>query len=81
MKKLYPLRIVAIIIAIITTLAAVLGLIYYISPTTTIRLISHLPSSWQDTLFTDFLLRGGTGFWVFLAVSILLWWVIPKIRY
>jgi hypothetical protein len=81
MRKLYPIRIIVTIIAIITSLATIIGLIYYISPTTTFKLISYLPDSWQETIVMDFIFRGGTGFWIFLCVSVVLWWIIPRIRF
>jgi hypothetical protein len=74
------LRIILTVIAVITTFLALLGLFYYISPTLFIKLISFLPASIQDAMFIDFLLRGGTGFWIFAIVSGILWYIISRIR-
>jgi hypothetical protein len=74
------LRIVLTVVAVITTFFALLGLFYYISPTLFIRLMSFLPASIQEAMFWDFLLRGGTGFWIFVIVSGILWYIISRIR-
>jgi hypothetical protein len=73
------LRIVLTVIAVITTFFALLGLFYYISPTLFIKLMSFLPTSIQEAMFIDFLLRG-TGFWIFAIVSGILWYIISRIR-
>jgi hypothetical protein len=79
-RRRSPLRIVLTVIAVITTFFAILGLFYYISPTLFIRLMSFLPASIQEAMFWDFLLRGGTGFWIFAIVSGILWYIISRIR-
>ena len=79
-RRSFSLRVVLSIIAVITTFFALLGLFYYISPTLFLRLMSFLPYSIQEAMFMDFLLRGGTGFWIFAIVSGILWFIISKIR-
>jgi hypothetical protein len=79
-RRRSPLRIGLTIIAVITTFLAVVGLFYYISPTLFITMMSSLPPSIQNAMFVDFLLRGGTGFWIFAIVSGVLWYVISRIR-
>jgi len=79
-KEVFSLRVVLKIIAVITTFFAILGLFYYISPTLFLRLMSFLPYSIQEAMFMDFLLRGGTGFWIFAIVSGILWFIISKMR-
>lgn len=74
-----PLRIVLIVIAVITTFLALVGLFYYISPTLFIRMMSHLPDSIQEAMLMDFILRG-TGFWIFAIVSGILWYIISRNR-
>ena len=78
-RRLHPLRAVLTVIAAITTFLALVGLLYYISPTLFIRLMSFLPASIQDAMFIDFMLRG-TGFWIFAIVSGILWYIISRIR-
>ena len=78
--RLHPLPIVLTVVAVITTLFALLGLFYYISPTLFIRLMSLLPPSIQEAMFMDFLLRGGTGFWIFAIVSGVLWYIVSLTR-
>ena len=78
-RRVFSLRIVLTVIAVITTFLALVGLFYYISPTLFIRLMSFLPDSIQEAMFIDFMLRG-TGFWIFAIVSGILWYIISKIR-
>ena len=78
-RRGFSLRIVLTVIAVITTFLALVGLLYYISPTLFIRLMSFLPASIQDAMFIDFMLRG-TGFWIFAIVSGILWYIISRIR-
>ena len=78
-RRLHPLRAVLTVIAAITTFLALVGLLYYISPTLFIRLMSLLPESIQEAMFIDFMLRG-TGFWIFAIVSGILWYIISRIR-
>jgi ribosomal protein L37AE/L43A len=79
-RRRSPLRVCLTIVAVITTFLAVVGLFYYVSPTLFITMMSSLPPSIQDAMFIDFLLRGGTGFWIFAIVSGVLWYVISRIR-
>jgi hypothetical protein len=74
-----PLRIVLIVIAVITTFLALVGLLYIISPWLFINLMSFLPNSIQEWMFVDFILRG-TGFWIFAIVSGILWYIISRNR-
>ena len=74
-----PLRIVLIVIAVITTFLALVGLLYIISPWLFINLMSLLPNSIQEWMFVDFMLRG-TGFWIFAIVSGILWYIISRNR-
>ena len=78
--RFYPVRILLTLLAILTSLMALLGVFWYLSPTLTFRLLSLLPSSVQDAIFIDFILRG-TGFWVFLIVSIILWVVRSRVKF
>jgi hypothetical protein len=78
-RRRSPLRIVLTVIAVITTFLALVGLFYYISPTLFIRMMSFLPTSIQEAMLMDFLLRG-TGFWIFAIVSGILWFIIGSIR-
>jgi hypothetical protein len=78
-RRLHPLRAVLTVIAVITTFLALVGLLYYISPSLFIRLMSLLPESIQEAMFIDFVLRG-TGFWIFAIVSGILWYIISRIR-
>jgi hypothetical protein len=72
-----PLRIVLIVIAVITTLLALVGLLYIISPWLFINLMRLLPTSIQEWMLMDFVLRG-TGFWLFAIVSGVLWYIISR---
>ena len=72
-----PLRIVLIVIAVITTFFALVGLLYIISPWLFINLMSLLPNSIQEWMLMDFILRG-TGFWIFAIVSGILWYIISR---
>ena len=78
-RRSFPLRIVLTVIAVVTTFLALVGLLYYISPWLFIRLMSFLPTSIQEWMLIDFVLRG-TGFWIFAIVSGILWYIISKIR-
>ena len=78
-RRFFPLRIVLIVIAVITTFLALVGLFYYISPTLFINLMSFLPASIQEAMLMDFILRG-TGFWIFAIVSGILWYIVSRIR-
>ena len=78
-RRLHPLRAVLTVIAVITTFLALVGLLYYISPSLFIRLMSLPPESIQEAMFIDFVLRG-TGFWIFAIVSGILWYIISRIR-
>lgn len=74
-----PLRIVLIIIAVITTFLALVGLLYIISPWLFINVMRLLPTSIQEWMLMDFVLRG-TGFWIFAIVSGILWYIISRKR-
>jgi len=73
-----PLRVLLIIIAVITTFLALMGLLYVISPWLFINLASLLPPSIQNWILIDFVLRG-TGFWIFAIVSGILWYIISRV--
>lgn len=75
----FPLRIVLIIIAVITTFLALVGLLYIISPWLFINVMRLLPTSIQEWMLIDFVLRG-TGFWIFAIVSGILWYIISRKR-
>ena len=72
-----PLRIVLIVIAVITTFLALVGLLYIISPWLFINVMRLLPTSIQEWMLMDFVLRG-TGFWLFAIVSGILWYIISR---
>ena len=65
-------------LAIVTSLAALVGFIEFVSPTISIGLIMKLPEDFRDILLSDLFLRG-TGFWSFLMLSGLLWWLRTKL--
>ena len=69
------LRFVVIVLAFICSVLAVIGLISYISPTMFLNLLDVLPSGIKDTIITDMFLRGGSGFWVFLILSVAFWYI------
>jgi hypothetical protein len=74
-----PLRIALIAIAVITTFLALVGLLYIISPWLFINMMRLLPTSIQEWMLMDFVLRG-TGFWIFAIVSGILWYIISRKR-
>jgi magnesium-transporting ATPase (P-type) len=74
-----PLRVVLMVIAVITTFLALVGLLYIISPWLFINLMRLLPTSIQEWMLMDFVLRG-TGFWIFAIVSGILWYIISRKR-
>jgi hypothetical protein len=74
-----PLRIVLIVVAVITTFLALVGLLYIISPWLFINFMRLLPASIGEWWFADFILRG-TGFWIFAIVSGILWYIIGRKR-
>jgi len=74
-----PLRVVLIVVAVVTTFFAFVGLLYIISPWLFINLMSLLPNSIQEWMFIDFMLRG-TGFWIFAIISGILWYIISRNR-
>jgi hypothetical protein len=78
-RRSSPLRIVLIIIAVITTFLALVGLLYIISPWLFINVMRLLPTSIQEWMLMDFVLRG-TGFWIFAIVSGILWYIISRKR-
>jgi len=78
-RRSVPLRAVLIVIAVITTFLALVGLFYIISPWLFINLMRLLPTSIQEWMLMDFVLRG-TGFWIFAIVSGILWYIISRIR-
>lgn len=69
------LKILVTIFAVVAIIGALAGFIALVSPTLFMDLLSKLPMNVQQVLFTDLLFRGGTGFWSFLIVSGLLWWL------
>ena len=65
--------------ALVFSVLALVGLIAFVSPTLALTLGSKLPEDVQAILLTDVLLRGGTGLWIFLVLSGVLWWVRTRI--
>lgn len=51
----------------------VLSAIPLVSPALFLVFVEMLPRAWQDALFMDFFLRGGSGFWEFLVLTFVLW--------
>lgn len=75
----FLLRSLVILFALVFSLFALAGLVAFISPTLAMSIASKLPPDIQNVLFMDLLLRGGTGLWVFLVLSGILWWVQTRI--
>lgn len=75
----FLLRALVVILALVFSIFALAGLVAFISPTLAMGLASKLPSDIQGVLLTDLFLRGGTGLWVFLILSGVLWWVQTRI--
>lgn len=75
----FLLRSLVILLALIFSVLALAGLVAFVSPTLAMGLASKLPSDIQNVLLADLLLRGGTGLWVFLVLSGVLWWVQTRI--
>lgn len=74
LSRYISLRIALTVLAAVTTFFALLGLFYYISPTLFLKLASFvIPPPIQEIMLVDFLVRGGTGFWIFAIVSGILW--------
>jgi hypothetical protein len=59
--------------AVASTVLLVLSVIPLVSPALFMVVVERLPRAWQDALFMDFLLRGGSGFWEFLVLTFVLW--------
>lgn len=78
-RSRFLLRSLVIIFALVFSVFALAGLVALISPTLAMALASKLPPDVQNVLFMDLLLRGGTGLWVFLILSGVLWWVQTRI--
>jgi hypothetical protein len=76
----FLLKLLVAVLAVVFSILALAGLLAFISPTLAIALGSKLPEDVQLILLTDILLRGGTGLWVFLILSGVLWWVWTRIR-
>ena len=79
-KRHYPLRTFITILAIIFTVVALAAFIGFLSPMMFIKLLGYLPPDIQNAIFMDIFLRGGTGLWVFVIISGILWYVRGKIR-
>ena len=75
----FLIRSLVIILALVFSVFALAGLVAFISPTLAMALASELPPDVQDVLLMDLILRGGTGLWVFLVLSGVLWWVQTRI--
>lgn len=75
----FLLRTLVTLFAVVFSVLALAGLVAFISPTLALTLGSKLPQDVQAILLTDILLRGGTGLWVFLILSGVLWWVRTRI--
>jgi len=69
------LRMLVTVLAVCVSLLAVVGFVGIVSPTGLMTLISQLPAGIQEVVFIDLFLRGGTGFWAFLVLAGLLWWL------
>ena len=78
-RHLVSLRTLVTVLAAVTTALALFGLLFYISPTLFAEVASVLPASVQDMMVVDYILRGGTGFWVFAIVSFVLWGIRSEI--
>lgn len=79
-RRHYPLRTFVTILAVIFSVLALGAFVAFLSPTTFIKLLLYLPPDIQDAIFFDIILRGGTGLWVFVIVSAILWYIRGKIR-
>ena len=71
----FLLKTLVTVFALVFSVLALAGLVAFISPSLAIALGSKLPADVQAILITDIFLRGGTGLWVFLVLSGVLWWV------
>lgn len=78
-RHLVSLRTLVTVLAAVTTAFALFGLLFYISPTLFAEVASVLPASVQDMMVVDYILRGGTGFWVFAIVSFVLWGIRSEV--
>lgn len=78
-RRHYPLRIFVTILAVIFSILALGAVIAFLSPMMFIKLLGYLPPDISDTIFLDIILRGGTGLWVFVIVSAILWYIRSKI--
>ena len=74
------LKIILVVVALVVTAFTILGLIGMISPTTYLHILDALPSEIGEQLFVDYILKGGTSFWVSLAAAVILWWLVSKIK-
>lgn len=59
--------------AIVATVLAGLSVLPLVSPSLFMALVGLLPLPVQNALFVDFWLRGGSGFWEFMGLAIVLW--------
>ena len=75
----FLLKTLVIVFALAFSLLALAGLIAFTSPTLALFIGSKFPKDIQGILLTDWLLRGGTGLWVFLVLSGVMWWVWTRI--
>ena len=78
-RKKYLLRSLITIFALVFSVFALVGLLAFISPTLFVNMVVKLPADVQDMIFVDLFLRGGTGVWIFVILSGVLWWVRTKI--
>ncbi len=79
-KSHYPLRTLVTLLAIIFSILALGAFIAFLSPMMFIKMLSYLPGDIQDIIFMDLFLRGGTGLWIFVIISAILWYIKGKIR-
>jgi len=77
-KRHYPLRTFVTILAVIFSILALGAFIAFLSPMMFIKLLSYLPGDIQDIIFMDLFLRGGTGLWIFVIISAILWYIEAK---
>jgi len=86
-RKRWPNMLVPVltVMACVATALLVFASIPLVSPSLFIALIEKLPVEYQDALFMDFLMRGGTGFWEVLILTVLLWglrqYLVGRLRF
>ena len=77
-RKNYLLCSLITLFASVFSVFALVGLLAFISPMLFVNVVAKLPTDIQNMIFVDLFLRGGTGVWVFMILSGVLWWVRTK---